>query len=821
MFLYSTTMKYFTLVFLLLITFSTNATQINGVVKDSKGNTLPFSSVLIKGTTKGTTANAKGFYTLQLSNGNYTLVCQHIGFASVEKKVKITNENVEINFELSEQEYKLTDVVVKSGSEDPAYEIIRKTIAKREEHLNEIKKYQVEVYIKGQMQLRDYPKKFMGEKVDFEDGDTSKRKMIFLSETVANYSVDGNKKKIDVLSTRVSGSSNSFGFSSPQIISFYENNISITALNPRGFISPISNNALNYYKYKFEGMFFENGKTINRIKVIPKRKYEPLFAGYINIIEDDWRLQTVQLYLLKEQQMQYLDTLTIEQLYVPLKNVWVIKQQVIKPAGKIFAFDFFGSFLQVYDKFNIEPDYKKGFFGNTLMKFFDSSNKKTMNYWDSIRPVPLSVAEAKDYKKKDSLEQARKDPHYLDSLDKKRNTLTFGKLFLTGYNYSKEKYKTNFSFDPLIKSLNSYNTVEGYVLNFSANYNKRFEGRKSLSLFSNIRYGLSNTHFNASINGSYNLGKKYNTSLFFGGGKNVYQFNNANPISTFNNTISTLWYTANHMKLYEAWYGKISYSKGLGEGFDFSVVANFQHRMPLENTTDYKFSTYKNRAFTPNFPVIPAYASANITEHNALMLTANLTWRPGAKYIEMPDRKINIGSRYPTFNLSVTKGINNLLGSNVDYTKWHFRINDNLNMKLGGTLKYELEAGGFLQADKVYTPDFIHYLGNETVIASQYMQGFQLLPYYELSNMDKFYTAGHIEYHLNGLLSNKIPLFRKLNWFFVVGANALYINSQKNFYEAFFSIENIFKIIRVDFVQGYKQNGEMPRGIKFSLPLLF
>ncbi|MFZ8310654.1 DUF5686 family protein, partial [Staphylococcus aureus] len=76
-----------------------------------------------------------------------------------------------------------------------------------------------EVYIKGQLQLRNYPKNFMGEKVDFEDGDTSKRKMIFLSETMANYSVDGDKKKIDVVSTKVSGRSDGFGFSSPQIIS--------------------------------------------------------------------------------------------------------------------------------------------------------------------------------------------------------------------------------------------------------------------------------------------------------------------------------------------------------------------------------------------------------------------------------------------------------------------------------------------------------------------------------------------------------------------------------------------------------------------------
>jgi hypothetical protein len=29
---------------------------------------------------------------------------------------------------------------------------------------------------------------------------------------------------------------------------------------------------------------------INRIKVIPKRKNEPLFSGYIQISEDDWRI---------------------------------------------------------------------------------------------------------------------------------------------------------------------------------------------------------------------------------------------------------------------------------------------------------------------------------------------------------------------------------------------------------------------------------------------------------------------------------------------------------------------------------------------------
>jgi len=189
----------------------------------------------------------------------------------------------------------------------------------------------------------------MGKDVDFEDGDTSKKKMIFLSESVAKYAVAyPSDRKIDIISSKLSGRSDGFGFSDPQIISFYENMISIgRGLNPRGFISPIADHALNYYRYQFMGTFFEHGKEISRIKVIPKRKFEPLFDGYLNIVENEWRIQSLQLRLLKEQQLQLIDTLTIEQLYVPATaNTWVIKQQVIVPSGKIFGFDFFGSFYR-------------------------------------------------------------------------------------------------------------------------------------------------------------------------------------------------------------------------------------------------------------------------------------------------------------------------------------------------------------------------------------------------------------------------------------------------------------------------------------------
>jgi hypothetical protein len=716
-----------TLLTLLLLCSVANsfAGTIQGTIKEKKGDAIiPFASVLIKGTTNGTTANAKGQYQLNLEPGTYTLVCQHVGHKAVEKKITLGKTSQTLDFELEDQQYDLKEVVVNTKGEDPAYGIIRNAIKKRPDYENELDKFQCNVYIKGQLQLRDYPKKFLGQKVDFEDGDTSKRKMIFLSETIARYSRDGNnKRKTEVLSTRVSGQSDGFGFSSPQIISFYENNVSLgRGLNPRGFVSPIANGALNFYKYKFEGTFFENGREINRIKVIPKRKYEPLFSGYINIMEGDWRIHSTKLTILKEQQMQFLDTLTVEQLYVPAGNNWVIKNQVIYPAGKFFTFDFFGSFVQIYDQFNLNPTLAPDFFDATVLKFVDSSNKRPKTYWDSIRPVPLLEVEVKDYKKKDSLELVQKDPKYLDSLDRKANKVSISGLLLTGESFIKRKKKESLSIPPVFDWIN-YNIVEGWVLNAAPTWSKRFSenGREAITIQPTIRYGTGNQHWNGYMRVNYAFGKKYFKNINIAAGSRVFQFNNANPILPRFNTLATLYRAENFMKLYEASFASASYSTGLGKGASFSTSAQFQDRRPLDNLVN-PISWRKGKAdnFTPNYPVDLAGAT-QITRHQALSITANISWQPGARYVEFPERKVNVGSRYPTFSFSVTQGLPNILGSDVQYTKWRLGISDNINLKLGGRLNYRAQIGGFLNKDKVFLPDYQHILGNQTMFSSDYL----------------------------------------------------------------------------------------------------
>lgn len=797
------------------------STDVSGTIRSAISNEpLAFSSVLVKGTTKGASANNMGFYSISLDPGTYTLVFQYIGYQSIEQKLTVGKTPQTLDIKLVARDYQLNEVVVKTGGEDPAYAIIRNAIAKRSAHSKEIKNYTTEVYIKGQLQLRNYPKSFLGQKVDFEDGDTSKRKMLLLSETIAKYSVsEPNQKKIEVISTKVSGRSDGFGFSRPQIISFYENNISLgNGLNPRGFISPIAENALNFYKYKFEGTFYEFGKEINRIKVTPKRAYEPLFTGYIHITENDWHVQSVDLKLLRQQQMQLLDTLTIQQQYIPIEKFWVIKQQVIYPSGKFFGFDFFGSFLQVYDQFDLKPNFKPKYFNNTILKFYDSSNKKSMAYWDSIRPLPLLLEEVKDYQKKDSLEKVRESPAYLDSLDKIRNKFTLGNLLLTGKFFSQRKTKTSLNIEPLINTIN-FNTVEGGVINLMPQWRKQMEGRKSLSITPELRYGFANKHFNPSVTVNYTFGKKYIQSFSFSGGKKVFQYNNAAPISEFINSYYTLMSEQNFLKLYEANFFRLNYNAGIGNGLNFSGSIQFQDRRPLENLADIAFwKNIPNRSFTPNHPA--EFGTPPMQNHQAFLVSAGISWLPGAKYVEYPDRKVNIGSGYPTFTLTVTKAFAGFLGADANYTKWRVNISDDLDLKLAGELKYSFTAGGFLQKSKIFEPDQIHFLGNQVLFAGPFTNSFQLAPYYRFSNTASLYGTGHIEYHLNGLLTNKIPGFKKLNWFLVTGANSLLMEAGNYYVEYFVGLENIFKVIRVDYLRSIEQSGATNNGIRIALPLV-
>jgi hypothetical protein len=817
------------------------AGKISGKIVDEDGQALAFASILVKGTTLGTSANAEGFYSLNLPAGTYLIQAQYIGFKQAVFNLTIgADEQVVHQFQLTMQGYELKDFVVKSGAEDPAYRIIRNAIKRRAFHLKQLQSFQTSIYLKGVLRNRKTPDKVMGIKIkesDKEDMkgsmglDTAGRGVLYLAEQVADYYSDGNKKKLVIKSVKESGSPNGVGMGSvPSVINFYENNVNVlmsSGANGLGFVSPISASALNSYSYKLIGDFKENERTIFKIKVTPKRNFERCFVGDIYIADEDWAIHSLQLLLTNRQGLDILDTLRTEQLYIPIsKDLWVIKNQVYYPTLNIFGFDVSGNFVTVYDNQKVNQPIPDSIFNKKItISYQRDASKRDSVYWQSLRPVALELDETNNYSYKDSVYKVDNDPARKDSLRKRGNRIGKTEFFWGGITFNGKEFKRRFSISQALFDIN-YNTVEGLNYAPSLSYRQIIDTEKTFLAEAQLRYGFNNRHFNAKGIARYIQKDKTWSSRYWtiaiAGGKYISQLNNENPVGEMVNTYASLVEQHNYFKIYERWLAGLQVKRNYGNGFSWNLSLQYEDRIPLFNTTNFSFVKGRNlNDFTDNLP--SELAGQAMLGHQALIAKVLLSYQPNIKYTQYPERKVPQGSSAPVFTIFYQKGIPNLLKSIVDYDKWHFQIQDEVNLKRMGSFEYNALVGGFLNDKNVQIPDMMHLLGNQYTIASPFLKSFQLAPYYRYSNVAKLYGELHVEYYLKGLISNKIPLLRQAHWYFVLGNNTFYTEQNQYYTEAFVGIDNLgFKIlrgIRFDLIKGWDSYKRNNTGIRIGFKL--
>lgn len=800
-----------------LMAASANAATLKGRITDSKGEPLPFASLYLKGTTKGTTSNMDGYYQLELPVGDVVLICQYVGYQKQELKLKIADGINTKNIQLLPNEKILYEVKIKSG-ENPAIAIIKKAIKKRSFYNKQIDHYRANAYIKGNFKLEQVPKDGMIYALmgggDAKDEMDKAKGILILSETFSEISYRRpDKMKVKVISSRVSGNQDDYGFSDPMQINLYENNVQISEqLSPRGFVSPIADAALLSYKYELLSAYMDDGKLVNRIKVIPRRKFEPLFSGIIDIIENEWRLHSVDLTADKDHQLDVVDTMKIKQVFVPVGDAMMVKDQSFFIKLKIMGFGIVGNYVNVFSDYVIDQDNRKDF--NRFVKEYESeANKRSVAYWDTIRPVPLSQEEKEDYVKKDSIakvEEAKKD-----SLPPIKNSLKT--IVFNGYTQRLNR-KTRLFTSSLIGLRNfNWNTAEGLNYTYSVGITKRVDEDHRWNTNLRMRYGVSNQQFNARLNTQYHFGKTNKSTLRLSGGRYVFQYNNAGPVNPLINSAYTLFYGRNYMKIYQAWFGEFSHSYRHISGLSIQNGLSVQDRYGLANTN--LFSFRKNEVqFTPNYPV--EIRNSYEERHQALLYRFGMEYQPGRKYIKYPDRIAATHSHYPIFGAAFTWGMP-FAFSDVDYGKWQLSMRDDMQLNLWGTFEYRIAAGGFLWNNRSYTPDYTHFNGNQIMLASPYLNSFQVSPYYLNSNTQEIYGLLHAEHHFKGLLTNKIPLFRRLKYYLVASTNMYYVNQDNNYMELCVGLENIgykiLRIIRVDGVVGYNNFKNPVYGVRIGI----
>ncbi len=320
--------------FLITILISTTileAQVIKGKITNQSGDPVQYSTVYIQELRQGTTANAKGDYEIKLPAGKYTVIYQSLGYEPIFTTVTLSDKTITKNIILPVQYYQIPEVRISASGEDPAYIIMRKVIGMSPYYLNNISNYKAEVYLKGNLVIRNIPKLLQ-------------KSMKMASDNESTTISAGSKPKSDENIIKegdvfMMESFNEIEFNAPD--KYFQKVISFNStfpeqgddISPMDFIqasfyqpiignmaiSPLAPNAFSHYKFKYLGASLQGNYTINKIEVIPKRKSQQVFEGTIFIIEDLWCLHSVDL-----TNENLVGKIKIQQVYVPVQDdIWM------------------------------------------------------------------------------------------------------------------------------------------------------------------------------------------------------------------------------------------------------------------------------------------------------------------------------------------------------------------------------------------------------------------------------------------------------------------------------------------------------------------
>jgi hypothetical protein len=817
--------------FLALLVFSATAQQfvLSGRITDHKNGPISFASVYIRNSTYGTTANENGNYQFKLNPGTYNVIYRFVGYKEKTEAITISNHDEQHNIDLADEPFKLIAGKVKANEKyDPGAGIVQKVIDKREFYLNEVKSYSSAVYIKGVKNIKRSPRTLLAKGIKkVLNLDTSGKGISYQSESLSSFSFEQPHKIKEVFAaSKVAGVNPPFGYNkaSDLEVNFYNDLFTIYALNSHGFVSPLASYAHFYYKYKLLGTIIEDGKRIDKIQVIPRRKSVRSFQGCIYILEGDWRLYSVDLFLTKkENNLTFVDTLKISQQYIPVKdNTWEPISFQYQYQGSVQGIKYTGYYIGIYNHYKIDTTFARGYFNGEILHVDTEANKRTSAYWADVRPVPLTPEEVEDYHKNDSIAVVQSTNKYRDSIEHVNNKLKIFPYLLKGYLATYHTNKDSLFINPLLQTV-YYNTVEGYGIYLKGTYSKTYNDNNSFSVSPGLRYGFANKLFSANLHSVYTYDQEHAGKFFLDFGNDLLDLNNVGTRSLYFNTLSTLLSEQNFVKYYRSEFIDFGFQRELTNGVLWMANLSYADRTQLFNTSYNHIFTYNTLHYTSNNPLAPYSAppddrSILFPQNQALTFNTSFRFTFDEQYITRPTGKTYLPSLYPVITVNYRKGVNGVFGSDVNYDFLSVDITqDFIPMGLFGHSAFKVKFGDFLNDKTSYFMDYNHFLGNQgTTSDPTYVGSFHFLPFYTFST-DKAFIEAHFQHNFSGAILDNIPLIRDLKLEEIVGANYLGENKGVNYTEFYFGVKRL--IYGIDYGVSYLGNKKYLQGFRIFIGL--
>lgn len=800
---------------------------INGKVLDAKSfEEIPYVNISVKGSFLGTMSDITGNFTMSIpEETEYVIGFSCVGYEP-NKVVIYSNNNITVL--LVPTSVELKEITIKPDKN--AYSIIKKAVKNKPDYtIEKCASQEFELYTKGLVIFRKFNYK--------KDSSLNTRLFKKEFEQFALVSVDDNipgipgymieslskvyslkspeKVRRDVLSLNIQGTI----FNQTEMldelinkqldINFYNNQIQ---LFDKTFIGPLANSGKSFYKYAITDTVFVAGERCIEIYFFPKQKDNLCFSGTIWITDSTYIPRRVSAHTSLKTDINFIENIHIHQDFELIDNTSVPSELRIG----ITALNLLVNVLSVKDDYILSEPKPTAFYTEKYNSSRLESNK-------------ISLEEKRDKYFSDFDHLALNN---LNRLSNNPKIKTFSKLVetsITGF------YKTrNFDIGPWLL-LYSSNAIEGSRLRLGGNTTVKLSPKLNADGY--MAYGFKDQKLKGSVNTQlfFNksrwglVGFRYGSDLATIGTQNLFEQQDA--FFALTSAVKS-GVNVNHVNL-KSVYGQID----IFQRFTIKAFFSISDHKPVGDK--FVFAYFANDAKTKI-----------ATDYRSTEIKGSLQFHPGNNYVIDGNRRFLTGNNSsPVIEMSFTNGMKGLFGGKFNYFKIYFSFKQKVFTSRLGYFNYITSyERTFGQA--VY-PLLNVLQGNESAWRSS--SAFNLIDNGTIV-ADRLFSA-QAEWHFDGNITRKIPLIKLLDVRLLVGGNICmgrfnesingYYDAEYNpegilsitdssglptsnfqpllknqpYSEVYWGVENIFKILRLDFIyrtNSYYEDYSSKFGVKIS-----
>lgn len=816
-----------------LLLYAQDITQVRGVIKDAKTKeTMPAVSVEFVGSGTGTSADNQGNYNIK-GNGLFKQVkFSFIGYKPLI--VNVTPGTVQnVNASLNEDSQLLKEVVINSGKKvryrnkgNPAVELIRQVIAHKKDNRMENYDYaeyhQYEKMVFALSNLSDQFKnkkifknyQFLFQKQDSTEIGGKNLLPIYMEEKLSHnffrkqpYTkkqfIEADKQvKYDPNFIDNEGVSTYFN-RMYQDINIYDNNV---AMLGNQLLSPIADGAPTFYKFFITDTIKDVSPQLIELSFTPRSTTDLLFEGKIYITMDGrYAVENAVLNVNKNINLNFVRQMQVILAFERgLDGHYHMSESDLKTEfglNKKKGGGILGERVVILSDYAVNVPRPVTTYQGPAEQVMADATEKGDEYWNKNRPDTLKASEVNIYKNIDSLQ----------TIPSFRRTMDIITLVLAGY-----KSYGPFEVGP-VNTFYNFNPIEGFRVRLGGRTTTALSKRYYFETYG--AYGFKDQKFKYFLSSTYSLNDK-----------SIYAFPQSYIRASFQHDTKI---PGQELQFVQEDNFLLSFKRGKNDILTYNDIFRLDYVQEFINHFSYKigFKKWNQQAAGPDVGGALYYENTvdgepnNVGTVRDVAVSAEVRFAPHEKFYQGKLYRTPIPDKYPIFTLRYEQGIKGVLGGDYRYENLTANITKRFYLSQLGYADVSTEAG-FIGGKVPFPLLDIHH-ANQTYALQ--LQSYNLMNFQEF--VSDHYAALNIDQNFNGFLFNKVPFLKKLKLREVISYKILYggVRAENNpandpallqfptrdgvpftytlnngpYQEGSIGIANIFKVLRLDYVERF------------------